>query len=64
MVVSIAVTLVLLVLLVQLSVDQKPFGVYRNDCVFVDMKLFRGNMNVGKVVVRSFESSRIIVAQM
>ncbi len=56
------------VLSVQLSIDQKPLGVYRNECVFVGMKLFRGNMNIRKVVVTKFqveqnqESSRIIIA--
>ncbi len=59
MVVSIAVTSVLSV---QLSIDQKPLGVYRNECVFVGMKLFRGNMNNCKVVAMRFrvEQNRVL----
>ncbi len=40
------------VLSVQLSVDQKPLGVYRNECIFVGLKLFRGNMHVKVVVIK------------
>ncbi len=67
MVVSIVVTLVLSV---QLSVVQKPLGVYRNECVFVGLKLFRDNMNSHKVVVMKFQveqnrvSGTIVIAEM